>query len=53
MRATLKKLVGFGFRMMARLQSPFDKKFLAGGIPMSGKIAHRNWHQHIYELGKE
>jgi len=53
MRATLKKLAGFGFRTMAWLQSPFDKKFLAGDIPMSGAIAHRNWRQCVYELGKK
>jgi SAM-dependent methyltransferase len=52
MRATLKKLAHFGFRMMAQLQSPFDKKFLAGDIPMSGAISHRDWRQHVYELGK-
>jgi hypothetical protein len=52
MRATLKKLAHFGFRTMARLQSPFDRKFLAGGIPMSGAIAHRNWRNHVYALGK-
>lgn len=53
MRATIKKLAGFGFRTMARLQSPFDRKFLAGDIPMSGAIAHRHWHDYIYEFGKQ
>ena len=53
MRAKLKKMAGIGFKTMARLQSPFDKKFLAGGIPMSGTIAHRNWKQCVYELGKQ
>jgi SAM-dependent methyltransferase len=52
MRTKLKKLATVGFKMIARLQSPFDRKFLAGGVPMSGTIAHRNWKQYLYDLGK-
>jgi SAM-dependent methyltransferase len=51
MRATLEKLAMAAFKAIARLQSPFDKKFVVGEIPMSDDISHRNWQKYIYQLG--
>jgi SAM-dependent methyltransferase len=53
MRAALKKLAEVGFKTMARLQSPFDKKFLVDNIAMSRLIAHQAWQKYIYELGNK
>lgn len=39
------------FKAIARLQSPFDKKFVVGEIPVSDDISHRNWQKYIYQLG--
>jgi SAM-dependent methyltransferase len=51
MRATLEKLAMAAFKAIARLQSPFDKKFVVGEIPVSDDISHRNWQKYIYQLG--
>jgi SAM-dependent methyltransferase len=53
MRETLKKLAESGFKAIARLQSPFDWKFIVGAVPLSGSITHQKWRKHIYELGNK
>jgi SAM-dependent methyltransferase len=52
-KATLKKLLGVGFRALARLESRFDGRFLADDVPMAQTVAHQKWQQHLYQLGNK
>ena len=42
-----------GFRAISRLTSPLDKYLLAENVPMSQTVSHRNWKEHIYQLGNK
>ena len=51
MKELLRKIPRLGFRALARLESRFDKGFLADDVPMSRTISHQKWQQYLYQLG--
>ena len=40
-------------RIPVFFESRFDKQFLAPDVPMSGLVSHRNWADHLCEIGNK
>ena len=49
----LKRLLSVSFRMLARFESLFDKRFLASDVPLSQAISHQKWQSYLYELANK
>lgn len=53
MKKIMKELGKEAFSLIARIESLFDKKFLAEDVPLSKLASHSKWQKYLYDIGNK
>ena len=53
MKKIIKKLGKSVFRLLARVESKFDRDFLAQDVPLSKLVCHQKWQKYLYDIGNK
>ncbi|HEX8334837.1 MAG TPA: methyltransferase domain-containing protein [Segetibacter sp.] len=53
MHPIFKRVVKTGYKVITFIESKFDKDFLAPDVPLSVVTSHKQWQNHLYELGNK
>ncbi|PSH03655.1 MAG: methyltransferase type 11 [Acidobacteria bacterium] len=53
MNKTINKLGRIAFRLIARVESIFDRAFLVKDVPLSKFVSHQKWQEYLYVIGNK
>lgn len=53
MKTVISKGVRTGYKLLARIESIFDSRFLAKDVPLSNIVSHQKWQNYLYEIGNK
>lgn len=53
MKKMIKELGKSAFILLARIESIFDRNFLAQDVPLSKLVSHQKWQKYLYDIGNK
>jgi SAM-dependent methyltransferase len=53
MKKLLKVFLRLGFRILVKIESPFDKQFLVADVPLCKIVSHQKWQKYLYGIGNK